>query len=170
MVVLSTVSQLSSSCCYPRHVLTPPSDMLAVMVCMLCQETAVNIGYACSLLRTDMALYRVSADVQAVVELEDAGKVQEVGSLHASGLALKGVSTQATHPVNTICQPRCSCNSFRRLRRGVTKCAGSCVETKPSAALCSCGMLPRAMTHAAAEDMLAGARISPQPERHVRLG
>ena len=42
------------------------------------QETAVNIGFACSLLRTDMALYRVSAETPEVMRLEDAGRPDEV--------------------------------------------------------------------------------------------
>jgi len=42
------------------------------------QETAVNIGFACSLLRTDMALYRVTAEPPAVLKLEDAGHFAEV--------------------------------------------------------------------------------------------
>ena len=38
----------------------------------------MNIGFACSLLRTDMALYRVSADTPEVTRLEDAGRPDEV--------------------------------------------------------------------------------------------
>jgi hypothetical protein len=38
----------------------------------------VNIGFACSLLRTDMALYRVTAEPPAVLKLEDAGQFAEV--------------------------------------------------------------------------------------------
>ena len=104
----------------------PDIYMLAVMVCMLWQETAVNIGYACSLLRTDMPLYRVSAEVQAVIELEDAGKVQEVGSLQfrTHGPALKGISTQATQtcqhhmqatvPLQQLQTPEARCDKVRR--------------------------------------------------------
>lgn len=149
----------------------PDTNVPPVTVCMRWQETAVNIGFACSLLRMDMALYRVSAEVQAVVELEDAGRAQEVGSLpfHMRGLALEGISTQATRPVNPVCEPRCSRNSSERLRRDVTKCAGSCVGTKPSAALCSCEMLTRASNRAAA-DMLAKTILSLGHERHVRSG
>ena len=38
----------------------------------------MNIGFACSLLRTDMALYRVSAETPEVARLEDAGRAAEV--------------------------------------------------------------------------------------------
>ena len=48
------------------------------------QETAVNIGFACSLLRTDMALYRVSAETPEVTRLEDAGRAKEVAASSAT--------------------------------------------------------------------------------------
>lgn len=38
----------------------------------------MNIGFACSLLRTDMALYRVSAETPEVTRLEHAGRPDEV--------------------------------------------------------------------------------------------
>ena len=38
----------------------------------------MNIGFACSLLRTDMALYRVSAETLEVMRLEDTGRPDEV--------------------------------------------------------------------------------------------
>ncbi|KAK9845741.1 hypothetical protein WJX81_001079 [Elliptochloris bilobata] len=50
------------------------------------QETAVNIGFACSLLRTDMALYRVSAEVPAVTELEDTGRFAEAAAVAAEAV------------------------------------------------------------------------------------
>ncbi len=45
------------------------------------QETAINIGFACSLLRTDMTLYVVNALVREVQELEDEGRMEEAYNL-----------------------------------------------------------------------------------------
>ena len=49
------------------------------------QETAINIGFACSLLRSDMAQYIVNAGTKEVTELEEAGRLDEADALaHAS--------------------------------------------------------------------------------------
>jgi magnesium-transporting ATPase (P-type) len=49
------------------------------------QETAINIGFACSLLRTEMAQYIVTAATREVLTLEDAGRFDEAAALaHAS--------------------------------------------------------------------------------------
>ncbi len=45
------------------------------MACV--QETAINIGFACSLLRTDMTQYIISANVPEVVSLEDQGNHEQ---------------------------------------------------------------------------------------------
>lgn len=45
------------------------------------QETAINIGFACSLLRNDMRQYIISANGAEVINLEEAGKVAEAYSL-----------------------------------------------------------------------------------------
>ncbi|KAK9864093.1 hypothetical protein WJX84_000818 [Apatococcus fuscideae] len=45
------------------------------------QETAINIGFACSLLRNDMRQYIISANLAEVIALEDAGKTAEAYSL-----------------------------------------------------------------------------------------
>ena len=41
------------------------------------QETAVNIGFACSLLRNDMTQYIISANLPEVLALEEAGKMDD---------------------------------------------------------------------------------------------
>lgn len=45
------------------------------------QETAINIGFACSLLRTNMTQYIISANTPEVLALEDQGKLQEAYDL-----------------------------------------------------------------------------------------
>ncbi|GMH35862.1 hypothetical protein BSKO_03730 [Bryopsis sp. KO-2023] len=45
------------------------------------QETAINIGFACSLLDDDMVQYVVSVDIPAILELEAQGKTKEAESL-----------------------------------------------------------------------------------------
>ncbi|KAK9787844.1 hypothetical protein WJX73_000953 [Symbiochloris irregularis] len=45
------------------------------------QETAINIAFACSLLRSDMTQYIVSANLPEVVALEEAGKAEEAAAL-----------------------------------------------------------------------------------------
>lgn len=44
-------------------------------------ETAINIGFACSLLRDDMTQYHVTASFPGVEELEKAGKEDEAYDL-----------------------------------------------------------------------------------------
>ena len=50
-------------------------------MCSTVQETAINIGFACSLLRNDMRQYIISANLAEVIALEDAGKTAEAYSL-----------------------------------------------------------------------------------------
>lgn len=45
------------------------------------QETAINIGFACSLLRNDMTQYIISANLPEILVLEDAGKPEEAYAL-----------------------------------------------------------------------------------------
>lgn len=45
------------------------------------QETAINIGFACSLLRSDMIQYIISANVPEVLALEDAGRMEDAYAL-----------------------------------------------------------------------------------------
>lgn len=45
------------------------------------QETAINIGFACSLLRNDMTQYIISANMPEILALEDAGKTEEAYAL-----------------------------------------------------------------------------------------
>lgn len=45
------------------------------------QETAINIGFACSLLRNDMTQYIISANLPEILALEDAGKPEEAYAL-----------------------------------------------------------------------------------------
>lgn len=45
------------------------------------QETAINIAFATSLLRTDMTQYIVNVDSPEVVELEEAGRKEVSQSL-----------------------------------------------------------------------------------------
>lgn len=45
------------------------------------QETAINIGFACSLLRNDMTQYIISANMPEILALEDAGKPEEAYAL-----------------------------------------------------------------------------------------
>ena len=45
------------------------------------QETAINIGFACSLLRNDMTQYIISANMPEILELEEAGKMDEAYAL-----------------------------------------------------------------------------------------
>jgi len=45
------------------------------------QETAINIGFACSLLRNDMTQYIISANLPEVLALEEAGKVDDAYTL-----------------------------------------------------------------------------------------
>ena len=45
------------------------------------QETAINIGFACSLLRNDMTQYIISANLPEVLALEEAGQVDEAYAL-----------------------------------------------------------------------------------------
>ena len=42
--------------------------------CSDVQETAINIGFACSLLRNDMRQYIIGANTAEVIALEEAGK------------------------------------------------------------------------------------------------
>lgn len=45
------------------------------------QETAINIGFACSLLRSDMTQYIISANLPEVLALEDAGRTDDAYAL-----------------------------------------------------------------------------------------
>ena len=45
------------------------------------QETAINIGFACSLLRNDMTQYIINANLPEVVALEEAGRLEEAYAL-----------------------------------------------------------------------------------------
>ncbi|DBB12995.1 TPA: hypothetical protein ACH3X3_005736 [Trebouxia sp. C0006] len=45
------------------------------------QETAINIGFACSLLRNDMTQYIISANLPEVLALEEAGKMDDAYAL-----------------------------------------------------------------------------------------
>ncbi len=45
------------------------------------QETAINIGFACNLLRNDMRQYIITANLPEVLALDEAGKVAEAYSL-----------------------------------------------------------------------------------------
>lgn len=45
------------------------------------QETAINIGFACSLLRNDMTQYIISANLPEVLALEEVGKLEEAFAL-----------------------------------------------------------------------------------------
>ena len=45
------------------------------------QETAINIGFACSLLRNDMTQYIISANLPEVLALEEGGKVDDAYAL-----------------------------------------------------------------------------------------
>ena len=47
----------------------------------LVQETAINIGFACSLLRNDMTQYIISANLPEILALEEAGKQEEAYAL-----------------------------------------------------------------------------------------
>lgn len=48
---------------------------------LLLQETAINIGFACSLLRSDMTQYIISANLPEVLALEDGGRTEEAYAL-----------------------------------------------------------------------------------------
>jgi hypothetical protein len=48
------------------------------LCCVVCsQETAINIGFACSLITDDMTQARISASQPHVEQLEEAGKKRE---------------------------------------------------------------------------------------------
>jgi len=68
----------------------------------------VNIGFACSLLRTDMALYRVTAELPAVVKLEDAGQFAEVrrDARHAPCCPALLANTAGMHRCRAGCSGR----------------------------------------------------------------
>lgn len=52
-----------------------PKNADPMLISMLCpQETAINIGFACSLLRDDMTQFHVTAAFEDVEELERAGR------------------------------------------------------------------------------------------------
>lgn len=60
--------------------------ILLSVLCLNCQlgdkrETAINIGFACSVLRADMIQYMIDADTPAVQHLEREGKKKEAESL-----------------------------------------------------------------------------------------
>lgn len=48
---------------------------------VMVQETAINIGFACSLLRSDMTQYIISANLPEVLALEDAGRTDDAYAL-----------------------------------------------------------------------------------------
>ncbi len=72
-------------CCIPHPLLysvnSPVRHKLSPNSYWCLQETAINIGFACSLLRNDMTQYIISANLPEVLVLEDAGKTEEAYKL-----------------------------------------------------------------------------------------
>lgn len=62
--------------CTSQHAFQFPAHSLFLALPGVLQETAINIGFACSLLRNDMSQYIISANSPEVIALEDAGRLE----------------------------------------------------------------------------------------------
>jgi len=79
------------------------------------QETAINIGFACSLLRNDMTQYIISANLPEVLALEEAGKVDEaytlahskIGEQLQDALQCMAEAKAGTMPSSSMAKPCC---------------------------------------------------------------
>lgn len=87
--------------------------------CVLLQETAINIGYACSLITDDMTQFQLTGSSEEVEALEAAGQVRRVIARRAAACYGPALLASALWivPRSVLTEPHAGCPDAAHARQ-----------------------------------------------------